>query len=149
MRRLFAGVAAVSLAVVAFAAAATEDPILTRQKLMYANGAAFYGVAGGMLKGEIPFDARNAASVLQTTNAVAFSFGDYFPEGSETGGKTKSSPKIWEDMAGFQAALAKFQEASEAAVAAKPQDLEAFKAVIAELGQTCTGCHDEYRLEDN
>ena len=149
MRRLLLGSIALGVALAATAAVATDDPILTRKKLTQANGAAFYGVANGMLKGEIPFNPVMAASVLRTTSGVAHAFGDYFPEGSETGGETKASPRIWEDMAGFQAALAEFREKADAAVAAKPQDLESFRAIATELGDTCSGCHDDYRLKDD
>jgi cytochrome c556 len=149
MHRVFFGLAAVGVGVVATAASATDDPILTRQKLMQANGAGFYGVAGGMLKGEIPFEARAANAVLRTSSAVAYSFGDYFPEGSETGGDTRASPKIWEDMAGFQAALEKFRADADAAAASKPQDLETFRTVIAQLGENCQSCHEEYRMKDD
>jgi cytochrome c556 len=116
---------------------------------MQANGGAVYGVANSMLKGEIPFEVVAANAALRTTSAVAYSFGDYFPEGSETGGETEASPKIWEDMAGFQALLEEFRKDADAAVAAKPQDLEAFRVVMDELGQNCKACHDKYRLEDD
>src|SRR5688500_20303805 len=78
MRRLFFGFMAAAVGIVATAASATDDPIQTRRKLMQANGAAFYGVAQGIIKGEIPFNPVVAASVIRTTNAVAYSFGDYF-----------------------------------------------------------------------
>ena len=149
MRRLFFVSAAFAIAAVSTAAVATDDPILTRKKLMQANGAAFYGVGNGMLKGEIPFNPVLAASVLRTSSAVAHSFGDYFPEGSQTGGETRASPKIWEDMAGFQAALEEFRQAADAAVAAEPKDLESFRTVATQLGDTCSACHDDYRLKDD
>ncbi len=57
MHRLFFGLVALGAGLVSTAVLATDDPILTRQKLMQANGAGFYGVAGKMLKGEIPFEA--------------------------------------------------------------------------------------------
>jgi len=149
MHSLFLGLVAFGVGVVSTAALATDDPILTRQKLMQANGAGFYGVAGKMLKGEIPFEATAANAVLRTSSAVAYSFGDYFPEGSETGGDTKASPRIWEDMAGFQAALDKFRQDADAAAAAKPQDLEAFRTVVMQLGENCESCHEKYRLKDD
>ena len=149
MRGLFCGLVALGVGVVSTVAVATDDPILTRKKLMQANGAVFYGVANRMLKGEIPFNPVVAASVLRTTSAVAHSFGDYFPEGSDTGGETRASPKIWEDMAGFQAALEEFRQTADAAVAAEPEDLESFRTVATQLGDTCNACHDDYRLKDD
>ena len=149
MRRFLIGAAAILTGLATTVAAATEDPILTRKKLMQANGGAFYGVAQRMIKGEIPFSPVIATSVLRTTNAVAYSFGDYFPEGSEQGGDTRASPKIWEEMAEFQQYMAEFRTDTDAAVATEPQTLEAFATVIDDLNQNCQRCHDEFRLERN
>jgi cytochrome c556 len=147
MRRLiFAGLA-FAVGAVTTAALAVEDPILTRKKLMQANGAAFYGVTNRINEGEIEFNPVVAASVIRTTNAVAYSFGDYFPEGSHEG-DTRASPAIWEEMEEFQQYLADFQAASDAAIEADPQTLEAFQAVMNDIGQTCQQCHDEFRLAD-
>jgi cytochrome c556 len=147
MRRLFFGFMAAAVGIVATAASATDDPIETRRKLMQANGAAFYGVANGILKGEIPFDPVVAASVIRINNAVAYSFGDYFPEGSHEG-DTKASPKIWEEMEEFQRYLTEFRAATDKARQAEPKTLEAFQAAMNEVGETCKQCHDEFRLAD-
>jgi cytochrome c556 len=144
MRRFIVGFAALSVAVVAAGAYAVEDPIFTRKSLMDANGAAA-GAASAMVKEEVPFHPGVAKSVFQTMHAVAYSYGDYFPEGSSTG-DTKASPKIWEDPDGFAAALLKFQQDTDAAIAAEPQDLEAFKAAFGQVAGNCKACHDAYRL---
>jgi cytochrome c556 len=124
---------------------ATEDPIATRKWLMRANGGAA-GAASAMLKGETPFSPAVATSVLRNFTAVGYSFGDYFPEGSQTG-DTKASPKIWEDMAGFQAAVAKFRTDAETALNSKPETLEAFKTAFGSAAQNCQSCHETYRLD--
>jgi cytochrome c556 len=147
MRRLSLAILSVAVGIVSTAASATDDPIATRKKLMQSNGGAA-GLAQGMIKEEIPFSPVLAEAALRNFNAVAYAFGDYFPEGSDQG-ETRASPKIWEDMAGFQQHLADFQADTDAARAAKPQDLEAFKAAMAEIGQNCQSCHEEYRLEQN
>lgn len=144
MRRLIVGLTALSLVAVAAGAYAVEDPIFTRQSLMDANGAAA-GAGAAMLKGEAPFNADVAKSVFMTMHAVAYSYGDYFPAGSDQG-KTKASPKIWEDMAGFQAELQQFQKDTDAAIAAKPADLDAFKAAFGQVTGNCKSCHDKYKL---
>lgn len=149
MRRLFFGTFALAVGVVSTAAIAlTDDPITTRKKLMQANGAVFFGIANGMVKGEIPFSPVLAAAVIRTTNAVAYSFGDYLPEGSDQG-DTRASPKIWEEMEEFQEYLADFQAASDAARQADPQTLEAFQAVVNDINETCLQCHEDFRLEEN
>lgn len=145
MKRLFLATLALVVGVASTAALATDDPILTRKKLMQANGAAM-GAAQGMVKGEIPFDPRIAQAALQSFNSVAYSFGDYFPEGSDKG-DTSASPAIWQNMAEFQKDLAKFQADTDAATKAKPQDLESFKAALGPIGQDCGDCHEEFRLK--
>jgi cytochrome c556 len=147
MRRLIFGGMALAMGVVATAASAVDDPILTRKKLMQANGGAA-GAAQAMIKEEIPFNVAVAQAALRTFNAVSYSVGDYFPEGSDVG-DTRASPKIWEEMAEFQQYLAEFQQDTDAARQADPQDLEAFKAVMAEIGQNCQRCHEDFRLEQN
>jgi len=142
-------VTALSLLMVMFSgvALASDDPVDSRQKLMLSNAAAA-GAAVAMIRGDTPFNLIVATAVLATMNAVAHTYGDYFPEGSDTG-DTEASPKIWEDMDGFLAILAKFQEDTDAAVAAKPQDLDAFKAAFGTAAQNCNTCHESYRIEKN
>src|SRR6476659_9409582 len=143
MRRLIVGFAVLSVSALAAGAYAIEDPIFTRQSLMDANGAAA-GAGAAMLKGEAPFNEAVGKSVFQTMHAVAYSYGDYFPAESNTG-KTKASPKIWEDAAGFAAALQQFQKDTDAALAAKPADLEAFKTAFGQVANNCKTCHDKFR----
>ena len=137
---------ALSVGMVSFAHA-TDDVITTRKKLMDANGAAT-GAAAGMAKEEIAFSPAIAKAALQSWDAVAFAFGDYFPEGSDTG-DTRASPKIWEDAAGWNAALEKFRADAEAALASEPKDLESFKAAMSSVTANCQSCHEAFRLQRN
>jgi cytochrome c556 len=75
--------------------------------------------------------------------------GDYFPPGSEQGGNTSASPKIWEDMAGFQKQLADLRTHTDTVIATPPQDLQAFQAALGPIGQGCGTCHQVYRLSNN
>ncbi len=126
-------------------ALATDDAVETRKKLMLGNAAAA-GAAVAMLRGDTPFSPAVANAVFATMNATAYAYGDYFPEGSDTG-DTEAAPAIWEDMEGFQAAVAKFRGDAETAVAAKPETLEAFQPVFASVAQNCNSCHENYRIE--
>jgi len=146
MRRLIIGLAAVAVAGTAMSAYAIDDPIKTRKWLMDANGGAA-GAGAAMMKGDVAFNAAIAKSVFLTMHAVAYSYGDYFPEGSGTG-DTKAGPKIWEDAAGFAAALAKFQQDTDAALAANVADLDGFKAAFGTVAGNCKSCHDAFRLPD-
>jgi cytochrome c556 len=146
MRRLIFGLVGVaSVAASSAAFGLMDDPIATRKNLMQSNGSSM-GAAQAMIKGEVPFDARVAMATLQNFEAVGYSFGDYFPEGSDQG-ETRASPKIWEEMAEFQQYLADFREDAAAGVAAKPETLEAFQTAIAAVGENCQTCHQEFREE--
>ncbi len=143
---------ALATALVALAAPAfsTEDAIATRKAIMQANGASA-GLAAGMMKQEIPYSPAAGRAVLTSFNATSMAFGDYFPEGSETG-DTKASPEIWSDAAGFMAELEKFQTASAQGAAAAgregPADLAAFQAAVGPILETCRACHEGYQLSD-
>lgn len=147
MHRLMLGIVAFAVGVVSTAAVATEDPILTRKKLMQSNGASA-GAAQAMIKGETPFNPAVAKAALQNFNSVGYAFGDYFPAGSDQG-DTRASPKIWEEMAAFQAEVARFRDDAQAALDSKPETLEAFQTAMGTMGQHCQSCHEKYRLERN
>ena len=148
MRRVMISALAVTVGIVSTAAFATDDPIVTRKKLMSSSGVAFYGVGKQMVEGKIDFNPVVAASVLATVDAVAYSFGDYFPEGSDQG-DTRASPDIWTKMDDFQKDLAELREKTDAALASKPATLEDFKTAFGSINEVCSDCHKEFRLSRN
>ena len=128
-------------------ASAGDDPVHERHELMEDVGDAAKPI-GKMFKGERDYDMDVVMASLKVWHDAAMSFGDLFPEGSETGEGTEAAPAIWEDRAGFDEALDKFRKATEAALAASPETLEAAKPAIGPVFETCKGCHDSYRIED-
>lgn len=102
---------------------------------------------GGMLKGEVEFNAETAMASFKTWAEIAGQFGELFPEGTETGYDTEAKKEIWTDRAGFDAELKKFSDAANAAVAANPQILEELKAAAGPVFKTCKSCHEGYRVE--
>ena len=146
--RLLAGLAAAAVAMPALAA---EDPIAVRQALMSSNGASG-AVAGAMLKDELAYNPMVAKSVIASLHATAMAVGDFFPEGSLDPTRSEALAKIWEDSAGFDAAVAKFQEAAAAANTASgkagPADKAAFGAAMTPIFDACKGCHETYRAEN-
>ncbi len=139
----------VVLAVSLFAlglSAASADPIADRKALMKERGG-LVGQIAPIAKGEQPFDAAKVASVFAAleANAAKHDVDALYPESSKTG-DTKASPKIWEDKAGYKAASDKFKADVAAAVAANPQDLEAFRAEFGKVTANCGACHKAWRL---
>ena len=92
-------------------------------------------------------DADEASAHMLKIAEVAQGFAKRFPKGTETGFETTAGPKIWQDMAGFEAKLMKLSAAAKAAsVAAKAGD-DAFKKAFVVVAKNCKGCHETYRIK--
>lgn len=126
-------------------AVAADDPIAARKDLMKHNGGAAKA-AVGMIKGEKPFDAAEAAAAMKTITDDMATFVTLFPEGSDKG-DTSAAPKIWEDMDGFKAAAAKLSADAKTAGDAAAGGLDAFKVAFNTVGNDCGACHQKYRLK--
>jgi cytochrome c556 len=131
---------------VAFAglAIAQDTAIPARQELMKENGAAMKA-ASALAKGEVEWREGEAAGAMKIIADNMEEFPGLFPPGSESGGDTKASAKIWEDMAGFEAASQKTVADARAAEAAASQGVEAFQAALGAVGADCGACHETYR----
>lgn len=129
------------------ASVAYAGPIEDRQALMKDQGRAVGSVAN-IAKGEEAFDAAKVQTALETLAADAqkLDVEALFPAGTETGGDTKASPKIWEDRAGFIAIVDKFKADTAAAAQAKPQDLASFQAQFQKVTANCGTCHQGFRV---
>lgn len=136
----------VSAAMLAAVTAASADPIADRQAIMK-DRAAEMKVLGPIAQGKAPFDAAVVLAELEKlgANAAKTDVDALWPAGSDKG-DTKSSPKIWEDMAGFKTIMDKFKADAAAAAAAKPQDLQSFQKVFGAVASNCGACHQKYRL---
>ncbi len=125
-----------------------DDPISVRQHIM-GNVGGSMKLLGAMAKGEDAYDPRVAQVAFRTMNAASLGFGSQFPVGSEQGGKTEAAPKIWQDMAGFRATLAKFEADTAAAIETPMPDLDSFKPVFGKVAGNCKSCHETYRIKKN
>lgn len=136
-----------SSAAVLFAGAAQADAIADRQAIMKDMGRSV-GAIAPMIKGEKPFDAAAALTALETIEADTkkLDFDALFPVGSDQG-KTEASPKIWENKDDFVKHVEKFQADAAAAVAAKPQDLDALKPAFQQVAANCGACHKAFRVK--
>ena len=128
-------------------ALAGSDPILKRQQLMEDTKDAAQ-VIGGMLKKKQKFDAEAAMEAFKVWQTTASEAGDLFPDGSGTGHNTEAKVTIWTDRDGFNEKMADFSTTVDAAIAAKPDSLEALSAAAGPVFKTCKGCHEGYRVEN-
>lgn len=123
---------------------AQSNPIAERQQAMKAVGGATREGAA-IAKGEVAFDAVKAQAIFKTYADSAKKLETLFPDSSKTGGETTASPKIWEDQAGFKAALAKFE--TDAAVGATVANLDGFRTAFGAATKNCGTCHEAYRIK--
>ncbi|MBZ9600367.1 c-type cytochrome [Phyllobacterium chamaecytisi] len=146
MNRLIS-LAAAPLLAIALSAPASADALADRQALMKDQGKTV-GSITPIIKGEKPFDADavKAALVHLNEDAQKIDVATLFPAGSDQG-KTTVSPKIWEDNAGFVAAVAKYQKDAAAAAEANPKDLDSFKVVFNQVAENCASCHKAFRIK--
>jgi cytochrome c556 len=137
---------ALTLSAFATLAIASTANIGERQQIMKSNGGATKPVVA-MLKGEAPFDLAVVQKSLANYQDNIGKFVTLFPDDSKSGEKTSASPKIWEDMAGFKAAAAKF--AADAKMAsASIIDEASFKANMPNVLKNCGSCHEAWRVKE-
>jgi cytochrome c556 len=127
-------------------AIAAEDPIKERQQLMKSNGDSVKAVTA-VLKGEKPYDAKDAEMAMKTINGSIAKFVTLFPQGSETGGDTAAKPEIWTSKAEFEAIAKQLDVATAKAAAAAPSGLDGFKTAMADVGRSCKACHEKFRAD--
>ncbi|MCA1300076.1 c-type cytochrome [Stappia indica] len=148
MLKLCARGLAIALPLALLAGPAAADPIQTRQNIMKSVGAAT-GTLGKMIKGEIPYDATAADMAMRVLFTAPSGFVHQFPDGTQTGGKTEASPKIWEDRAGFEKIAADMEMAALAAIPAASGGLDQLKGAFGSVARNCKACHEGYRIQKN
>lgn len=125
---------------------AQADPIKDRQAKMKIVGKSM-GIVGKMAKGQSDFDGAAALAAFVAMKDAAQDYETLFPAGTETGGETEASPKIFTDRAGFEEKQAAFEASLVKVTAAAPETVEALGALVGEVGQNCGVCHKAYRVK--
>ncbi len=101
---------------------------------------------GGMLKGEMPYDAekikRHAADIA---SVASLNISAGFPEDS-TGEDSAALEDIWMDFDNFQQKMADFRQAADGMdQAAQSGDQGAVGKAMEALGKSCKGCHKPFK----
>jgi cytochrome c556 len=103
------------------------------------------GAASMIVRGLVDDDGH-LVSHAQGLADGARELGRVFQEGSNVG-ESEALPIIWEEPEAFAAAVAKTEEATAAFLAAAESgDEEAIGAAFRNVGMSCRGCHDNYRV---
>ena len=128
---------------------AQQDVANQTQTTMKATGRALGAVLTPMVKGEKPYDQAAVDTALGQLEDTAKKLPTMFPEsikGVKIEGDYSSSPKIWEDKAGFAAKIESFGKVVTEAKT-KIKDLDSLKATVPAVGKECGGCHETFRLK--
>jgi cytochrome c556 len=133
------------VAVAASGIAVGQDVIAQRKELMKGVGGAAKA-STQMVKGEKPYDAKEAETAMTTIAKNWATFVKLFPENSKAGGETTAAPKIWESMNDFSAKGDKLAADATAAATVAGKGPDAFKAAFGEVVKNCKGCHELYRI---
>jgi len=132
------------------AVVAQQEVANQTQTTMKATGRAM-GSLAPMVKGEKPYDQAVVDTALTQLNDTAKKLPAMFPEsikGLKIEGDYSSSPKVWEDKAGFAAKIESFAKVATEAKA-KIKDLDSLKATVPAIGKECSGCHETFRLKNS
>ncbi|KQT15445.1 MAG: c-type cytochrome [Bradyrhizobium sp.] len=128
---------------------AQQDSVKEVQSLMKGNGKNA-GAMSAMVKGEKPYDQATVDSALAQFEDTAKKLPNLFPasaKGVKLDGDYSTSPKVWEDRAGFDAKIASFAKVVGEAKT-KIKDLDSLKATMPAIGRECGGCHETYRIKN-
>ncbi|MFI4988407.1 MAG: c-type cytochrome, partial [Alphaproteobacteria bacterium] len=118
-----------------------------RQNIMKANGVNAADIAM-ILKGEVPFDAKNVVAHAEAIHALSTLVAAAFPKGSGSGaGKTRAKDEIWTQWDDFtKLAMALESESAKLVEVAKTGDMKAIAAQVGALGKNaCGACHNDFR----
>jgi len=131
------------------AVVAQQEVANQTQTTMKATGRAMGGLAP-MVKGEKPYDQAVVNTSLTQLEETAKKLPAMFPDsikGLKIEGDYSSSPKVWEDKAGFAAKIESFAKVVTEAKA-KIKDIDSLKAAVPAIGKECSGCHETFRLKN-
>lgn len=131
------------------AVSAQQDIVKDRQAQMKATGRALGGTLSAMAKGDKPYDQAAVDAAFTTLTETATKLPALFPDstkGLKEGTEYSTSPKVWDDKAGFASHIADFSKAVSE-TKAKVKDLDSLKANVGAIGKQCGSCHETYRLK--
>jgi len=129
---------------------AQQDALKNAQTYMKGNGKNA-GALAAMVKSEKPYDQATVDTAFAQFEDTIKNLPTLFPEsikGLKAEGDYSTSPKIWEDKAGFSEHIASFGKAVSEAKA-QIKDLDSLKAAFPAVGKQCGGCHETFRVKNS
>jgi len=134
------------VAATALAQAKPEVLVKQRQAAMVLQGK-YLGPIGGMLKGNIPYNADTVALNATFLENLARMPWDGFQQ-STSGVKSAAKPEIYSDAAKFKAAVDTLEaETAKLGAAARAKNEAGVKAAFGGVAKACGSCHDAFRVK--
>jgi cytochrome c556 len=119
-----------------------EDAIKYRQSAMFIQNQ-HLGRVAAMASGRVPYDAAAATANAEVVAMISKLPWAGFGPGTESG---KAKPDIWKEQAKFKELNERLMaETEKLAAATKAGNLDAVKAAVSSVGETCKTCHDTFR----
>jgi cytochrome c556 len=139
----------VGLAAPAWSADPAPDKLVAYREKDMKTAANHLSLASMIAKGEVarPQDAL-MHSVALSDHAKHLL--ELFPATTSTDKvKSESKPAVWTDWTGFETAAKAYQtETAKLVETAKEPTLDNWKVQVGKVGESCGGCHDKFRVED-
>jgi cytochrome c556 len=154
LRRLGAcALAATLIAATAAPALADEADMVTYARQGIMNAMQWdANVIYAMAKGKIPYDAEVASERAAKIQVLAgYDIASLFLDGTskpERPGKTRAEPSVWDEPLKFEQGLEDLRAAMANVVTQVGAGEEEMIAAATELGQTCGGCHKQFRAKE-
>jgi cytochrome c556 len=104
-------------------------------------------ILGTMARGETAFDSAAANAALDRISGQANRIIDLF-EAPETDPQSEARAGIWENFANFSG-RAQELELLAAELAGSVEDRGSLVTALRRVGASCSGCHEDYRLNRN
>jgi cytochrome c556 len=130
----------------AFAQVKPETHVMQRQAVMTLHGKYMYSILP-MAQGKVPYDAKIVARNVAYLDALTqMPWDNFVPETANTTMKTRATPEIYKDQAGFRQQI----EAMRAQMGkldgiVKTGNEAAIKEGLVETNKVCNACHDKFR----
>ena len=149
---IIAAATASTAAVTAFAADGPHDKAIKARQSMFQLYNFNTGILGAMAKGKIPYDAAIATEAATNLSAVAnLGQSQFWPAGSdnETDGnaRTRALPAIWETFPAIVEKADALKAAAADLIPAAGAGLESLQGAMGAVGESCKGCHTDFRAK--
>ena len=149
---VIAAAVASTAAITAFAADGEHDKSIEARQAMFQLYNYNSGILGAMAKGKVPYDATIATEAASNLSALAnLGQSQFWPAGSdnqtEGNATNRALPAIWETFPAIVEKADALKTAAADLVPAAGESLEALQGAMGAVGQSCKGCHTDFRAK--